>query len=272
MKRLLIDADILAFRAACVYGGDFEVTGDDGAYMSLSCNDLEGALAYCNDQLKQWLKRHRTTSLLLCWTASKSNFRKELYPLYKANRGKKPSILRDIAEALSRQWPSMMVPGLEADDLMGIIGSKFPSANIICTIDKDLLQIPSVQVWNWNTDDFSVSTPGYSDKLFLTQVITGDSTDNYPGIKGYGRVKAERLLSYSGAFGFKQHWNQIVEAAKGAGMTLEELITQARLARILRYTDIHTKGIRGRISNRMEPILWLPDRERSYERKTIHND
>lgn len=128
-----------------------------------------------------------------------NNFRKVLHPDYKAGRPPKPVCYGALSEALEafigNKW--YIHPQLEADDLLGIIATnKRIKHPIICTIDKDLLQITG---WHYNFygegDDFPHYVSQKEADLFWTQqMLTGDSTDNIEGIKGIGPVKARKLM------------------------------------------------------------------------------
>jgi len=64
---------------------------------------------------------------------------------------------------------------------------------IICSIDKDLLQIKGNH-FNWNSDIISIQSDEDADKVFWKQILMGDSTDNIVGIPRVGKVKAERII------------------------------------------------------------------------------
>ena len=93
-------------------------------------------------------------------------------------------------------------------------------------------------------DEMLTITEADADKYFFTQVLTGDATDGYKGIPGIGPKKAEAIL------GARPHWGAVEQAYIKAGMTRDDAIQQARLARILRFSDYDSmKG---------EVILWTP--------------
>jgi DNA polymerase-1 len=81
-----------------------------------------------------------------------------------------------------------------------------------------------------------------ADKHFLMQCLTGDLTDGYSGLKGYGPKTAEKLL------GQRPAWSLVEKAYLDAGLTKEDALTQARLARILRWEDWDAK--------KKKPILY----------------
>jgi DNA polymerase-1 len=58
-------------------------------------------------------------------------------------------------------------------------------------------------------------------------------------------VKAEKLLT-----GITQRWPIVLEAFLKAGLTEQDALTQARLARILRFSDWDNET--------KQPILWSP--------------
>ena len=60
-------------------------------------------------------------------------------------------------------------------------------------IDKDLLQIPGNH-YNFNKKTHRFVSDDEAHKLLMIQCLTGDRTDNIPGIKGIGPKKAEKIL------------------------------------------------------------------------------
>jgi len=128
--------------------------------------------------------------------SGRNNFRKTLYPDYKAGRPPKPELYSKLCDAIRdlnpRRW--LFHDQLEADDLLGIMATNGRIKNpIICSIDKDMLGVPAWH-YNWNKDDF----PGYvsqeeADYNWLVQLLKGDPTDNIEGMKGIGGVKAKKL-------------------------------------------------------------------------------
>ena len=89
----------------------------------------------------------------------------------------------------------MSKPGLEADDVCGLLSTK-PENKKQCVVvsnDKDLKTIPGM-LYRPMSDEMLSVTEQEADKNFLTQCLTGDSTDGYPGVPGIGPKKAEALL------------------------------------------------------------------------------
>jgi 5'-3' exonuclease len=88
--------------------------------------------------------------------------------------------------------------GLEADDALGINQTK---DTVICSLDKDLLQIPG-QHYSWEISGkgwkkphtFREITEIEGLKLFYEQCLKGDRTDNIRGIEKIGDKKANSIL------------------------------------------------------------------------------
>lgn len=120
------------------------------------------------------------------------NFRKILYPLYKANRERlpRPEWLEPVREFLITEWHAEIATGCEADDYIGIHADE---NTIICGNDKDLLQLPG-QHFNFVTGTFRWMDDAEAALAFWSQMLIGDSSDNLPGIDGIGKVKARRRL------------------------------------------------------------------------------
>lgn len=79
---------------------------------------------------------------------------------------------------------------------------------------------------------------------FMVQTLTGDPSDNYPGLKGVGEVKARKLLE--GITKPAEQWRVVLGAYQKAGHGLDYALAMARCARILRPGDP------------MPPKLWQP--------------
>jgi len=141
----------------------------------------------------------------------------------------------DYALELIRNFNILEIPHLEADDIMGMGASSGKS--IAVTIDKDLRSVPG---WHWNPtkEQGPVEVDQYTADLnFHKQWLTGDTTDNIPGIWRFGPAKAEKWLKYV----HPRNWTAAVLAAydqskkqDGSRYTLDECMIMARCVRILR--------------------------------------
>ena len=77
------------------------------------------------------------------------------------------------------------------------------------------------------------------------QSLSGDQTDGYAGLSGVGVKRATTLFESKG-----YSWKTVVEAYEEKGMTEEDALLNARLARILTVDDYDFK--------RKRPIPWTP--------------
>lgn len=121
-------------------------------------------------------------------------FRYDIYPAYKGNRKglEKPVFFNELRDYLIKKWSFVHYPKLEADDIISIEARKYPNA-IICSVDKDMHQIPGLH-FNPKTKQFREVLGNEANLLLWSQVIKGDSTDNIKGIPGKGPKYVETLF------------------------------------------------------------------------------
>jgi len=141
---------------------------------------------------------------------SKGNFRLSLFPRYKANRpDNKPVHHEALSNYITNEWGAMIAWGEEADDALGIDQSG--DTTVICSIDKDLKQIPG-RHYNWVTGEFKTISESEGLYLFYKQLLTGDSTDNITvkeglSCPGIGGQKAYQALE--GCVTEEQYWETV---------------------------------------------------------------
>lgn len=243
--QLLIDADQFVFKAASAV--ETEVRWDDHHHVLYS-NEVR-VWDVLQGMLKRIRERFNSDDTVMCFSApliegtSAPTFRSLLWDGYKPGRPRKPlcyGLLRDRIEA---EQPHQSFPGLEADDVMGILATKPGAEAIIVSQDKDMKTIPSTV---WDGRDLIKVSEQEADYFHLYQTLTGDPSDGYRGCPGIGPVKAEKLLTNGGA----DKWRIVVAAYVKAGLTEEDALLQARLARILRWSDWDRAS--------KKPILWTP--------------
>ena len=178
MTVALIDADIVSFSCA-VYNETF---GWDA----------------CREDIDQLMKRILETTGATsyeCYISGSNNFRYRIYPDYKANRKGKPDPqYRAEANAyLVTEYGGKVTDGYEADDAIGISATRHHDA-IICSIDKDLKQIPGNH-YNWRKNEFDTVSAVDGLRNFWRSVLTGDRVDNIIGVGGIGPVKSGRIIN-----------------------------------------------------------------------------
>ncbi|MBM2885378.1 DNA polymerase I [Chromobacterium phragmitis] len=147
--------------------------------------------------------------------AKGKTFRDELYPEYKANRPSMPEELasqitavHDVVQASG--WPMLVVPGVEADDVIGTLARSAAAAGmrvIVSTGDKDMAQLvtPDVTLVNTMTNEL-LDEAGVKEKFgvppsliidYLT--LIGDKVDNVPGVDKCGPKTAVKWLEEYGS-------------------------------------------------------------------------
>lgn len=240
---LIIDGDILLYKTLLATQVEYTEDGDEYTYIN-SLTDFKRSVG---EQIDNLLRELKTDSFCIA-LSDDLNFRKEVYPGYKANRKDvvKPVGFKAAKRFLAKEYMTVRRPGLEADDVMGITATKPDNIGgiIIVSDDKDMRTIPGRLYRNGTVEEIDVEE---ADMNFFVQVLTGDSTDNYPGCPGIGPKKAMDILAKPG-----ETWENIVRAYASAGLTENDAVTQARLARILRWEDWDTET--------KKPKLWTPER------------
>lgn len=115
---------------------------------------------------------------------SDSNFRYLIYPEYKGNRkAPKPTYYQILRKYLIENYKTTVVEEIETDDILGIEQTTYGLESIICSIDKDLLQIPGYH-YNFVRQLRSFVSPINGRRTFFRQVLTGDGSDNIPAFDG----------------------------------------------------------------------------------------
>lgn len=271
----LFDLDIFAYQAASAV--EREIDWGDGLWTLHS--EFNTAKDAAEASIERIATKLKLDEIIVCIT-DKENWRKGVYPAYKSNRKdvRKPIALRELKEYLSEKYESFARPTLEADDVMGILSTwdkyKPGCQKIIISEDKDMKTIPG---WLFNpAKDLKpqLISEADADLWFYTQALTGDVTDGYPGCPGAGAVAAEELFTTMTRWESYEHeyksgvkkgttetrwsrventgslWDAVVSCYAKAGLSEQEAITQARVARILRAEDYD-------FANK-QPILWSP--------------
>ncbi|VEJ22249.1 DNA polymerase I [Neisseria animaloris] len=146
--------------------------------------------------------------------AKGENFRHKMYPDYKATRPPMPDELRPQAEMLPELvrlmgWPVLVVPDVEADDVIGTLAKQGEEAGwnvVISTGDKDMAQLVSEHVTLVNTmSNEKLDIEGVKNKFgvrpdqiidYLT--LIGDKVDNVPGVDKCGPKTAVKWLDQYG--------------------------------------------------------------------------
>lgn len=280
---LLMDADWLVYKA--MSASEVETNWGDDTW-TLEC-DHKKAWNIFKDSVESFRTRKKAwqdATIVLAFS-SDTNWRKLLVDsTYKENRAetRKPVGYRDFIKRVTQcnEWISICEDRLEGDDVMSIIGSNssefgFISA-VLISCDKDFKTVPNCSFLWCTTGNILNHSEEIADYWHLFQTIKGDITDGYSGIKGFGEnnatdwlgnpyalQKVTKVLKSGKNIGnevtqyvkvsMKDHnlWSALMTIAEKAGMTEQDVINQARMARLLRWNEYNC--------DTKEITLWTPD-------------
>ena len=225
-KLLLIDGNSVAFRAFFALHQQLDrFTNHDGLHTN--------AIYAFKTMLDKVVKAVNPDKALVAFDAGKTTFRTGKFADYKGGRSKTP-------EELSEQMPylrdlltgygikSYELKDWEADDIIGTMareGEQDGYQVIIVTGDRDLTQLATdqttVAITQKGVSEIEYYTPAHvEDKYGLTpkQIIdmkglTGDTSDNYPGVNKVGEKTAIKLLTqFESVEGVYEHLDDIKQS------------------------------------------------------------
>ncbi|MGB5875650.1 MAG: DNA polymerase I [Bacteroidota bacterium] len=165
------------------------------------------------------LDSEKPDRIAVVFDTKEPTFRHEIFPEYKATRQEMPEDMSAQLEPLKAvirafNIPLLEVPGFEADDVMGTIARRAETGGlmtILVTGDKDFMQLVSDQIQilrpgKSGTKAEIVAAPEVQKKFGVPpeQVIevlalTGDKSDNVPGVPGVGEKTAIPLIQQYGS-------------------------------------------------------------------------
>lgn len=198
------------------------------------------------------LGRHGSASGAVAFDESLGScFRNELYPDYKANRAPPDDNIiyqfgecARLCELLGVQ--SFASTRFEADDLITTLAFKTSKFVTIYTKDKDLRQLVNskCKVWDlvgqqgFNLAGFTREYR-FAPSLFPDyQALVGDSSDNVPGVPGFGPKTAGRLVQRYGAleplFESVERWTDDKVGVPSEGKLAQNLADHAEQALAMR--------------------------------------
>ena len=238
---LLIDSDFVAYKAAqaCEECIDF---GDD---VTIAQSDFKETLKVFERELRK-IKTAMMDDEIILYFSSPQNFRKEIFPDYKGHRNRrKPLGYKRLVNHCRDNYNVVIRDTLEADDSLGIDATAYPSKDtVLVSPDKDMRQIPGI-LWDM-TNDVEEITKEDGDRWHLIQALAGDATDGYSGCPGIGVKRASDILNKH-----KSPWSAVCKAYEDKGLSDDDALMNARLAKILQHEDYDY--------DKQQPILWSPN-------------
>jgi DNA polymerase I len=222
MKLFLIDGHALVFKMYYAFLGR-PMVNSKGVDTSI----LFGFTKY----LLELIAREHPTHIAVSFDPPGGTFRNELYPEYKANRGETPALVIEALEPLTQivlalDIPVLMIPGFEADDVIGSAAKRFVREGFevyMVTPDKDYGQLVGPGIFQLRPgkaggENELLGVPEVCEKWKITSpaqvvdilALCGDASDNVPGVQGVGPVGAAKLLAkYGTVEGIYAHLDEL---------------------------------------------------------------
>jgi DNA polymerase I len=206
-----------------------------------------GAVYGVINMLRKLRDEYQPEHMAVVFDAKGKTFRNDIYPEYKAHRPPMPDELRsqieplhELVEALG--FPMIVIPGVEADDVIGTYARLATAKQIdilISTGDKDLAQLVNPHVTLINTmNNVVLDEAGVMEKFAVPPsaivdylALMGDTSDNIPGVPKVGpKTAAKWIQQYETLDNLVAHADEI----KGkVGESLRESLPQLPLSREL---------------------------------------
>jgi DNA polymerase I len=226
----LIDGSAYIYRAYHAMGG-----------LSNSKGFPTAAVFGFTNMIVKTLKDKAPQRLAVIFDAKGRNFRHEKYAEYKANRPPMADDLRiqlpwirDIVDAY--RIPSLSKEGFEADDIIATLTRQAREQGwdvVIVSGDKDLTQLVTGGVSMWDPQkDVTYDSDGvrkkfgvFPEKIVDFMALTGDSSDNVPGVPGVGQKTAARLI-------------EEFDSLEGVYSGLDRITQKKLTENLLKYRDL----------------------------------
>jgi DNA polymerase-1 len=239
----LIDGSTYIFRA---YFAMFKAAQARGRSFTRSDGTPVGAvMTFCNmlwKILREGVDGGKPSHVAVIFDHSGDSFRNAIYDQYKANRDAPPDelvpqfpLIRDAVRAFGLK--PIEQEGYEADDLIATYARQAVAAGataIIVSGDKDLMQVigPGIVMYDpmpgnerhIGPDEVMAKFGVPPEKVVDVQSLSGDSTDNVPGVPGIGIKTAAQLI---------QEYGDLDTLLANAGSIKQQM----RRERLLQYAD-----------------------------------
>lgn len=245
-KLFLLDAMALIYRAHFAFIKAPRITSTG---LNTSC-----VFGFTNTLLEV-IQKEKPTHIGVAFDLPGGTFRNDMFPEYKANRQEQPE---DITIAIpyvkklvaAMDIPLLMIPGYEADDVIGTLAKKaaqFDFEVFMMTPDKDYGQLVEEHIYMYKPAIFGKD----AEKLGVKEVcekwgierpdqvidllgLMGDAVDNIPGVPGVGEKTAAKLIaSYGSVEGLYENVDKLTgKLAEAVKNNREQAFLSKELARI----------------------------------------
>ncbi|RTL06884.1 DNA polymerase I [Candidatus Dependentiae bacterium] len=192
---------------------------------------------------------------VVAWDSKGPTTRHEIYPSYKATRQAPPDDLFVQKEYIQEfieliKLNSIAKQGVEADDLLYSLAINFKTEEntvVLVTSDKDMYQLLDDKIVMYDamkneliTKDSFIAKKGYPvERVPLFYALTGDSSDNIPGVAGIGKVGATELAQqFSSLDELYNHVKELKPRLKNALLANKENAYLSLELFMLRYYNL----------------------------------
>ncbi len=248
-RLFLLDGSALAYRAYYSFISRPLITSKG--------ENTSAVFGFVNSLMKI-LDEEKPDHIAVVFDRPEPTFRHKMYEPYKVTRQKMPedmasqlARLREVVKAFN--VPILEMAGFEADDIMGTLAHKAEAEGIetyLITSDKDFMQLisPLTKIYKpgksgdaWEIIDFEHVEEKFGvtpDKVVEVLSLTGDKSDNVPGVPGIGEMTAIPLIREYGTI--EKIFENIDKILKPAlQQKLRENKDKALLSKTLVTIDTH---------------------------------
>ncbi|BDB95931.1 DNA polymerase I [Candidatus Hydrogenosomobacter endosymbioticus] len=213
---------------------------------------IGAVFGFCN-MILRLRETKKPTHWAVVFDSPVPTFRSSIFPMYKQNRTEKPKelisqfdIVKEACEAF--KIPTLCSPKFEADDVIATYARKIVSLGYMVEIvssDKDLMQlvdentliydpIKSKTISNQEVIEKWGVAP---DKIVDVQALSGDPSDNIPGVPGIGPKTATKLIQEFGSLDSLFKRIDLVSSTKKGALirSNESLARMSKTLATLRY-------------------------------------
>ena len=214
-----------------------------------SSEKVDGVFKSTLGSYRRAVRRHQPTHMAIAFDVPNSkNWRHELYPAYKATRKPTPQALASrfdefVQAVRDAGFMAIVRPGFEAEDIVNTICRSWVARTTddvtAVSTDKDLTQLTEIGVMvhrhftdEWRDPVWVQKTFGVPVRQLLDlMALTGDKSDDIPGIDGVGPKTAVALLE---KYGTLEAILAAGQDGKEKGKLGERLVAHAEDARVSR--------------------------------------
>jgi len=179
---ILIDGDMLVYRVGFACDEEPE---------RIAIQTMSNYISEIISDLSEHYTEHQV------YLTGSSNFRTEVAVSqpYKGSRPARKPVHKDLLrEYMLDTWKAELSDNMEADDCIAIKSTELEHKSIICSLDKDFLQVPT-KIYDYTKKIMKEVDERSATEWLYRQALMGDRVDNIQGIHGVGPKKAEKALA-----------------------------------------------------------------------------